>query len=207
MKEIYILGAGGFAKEIYFLITQIGGYVVKAFIDLKTSPDTMMPIGKTSIPVLGEEQLDDLKDICLAIGVGDPRLNKKITNRFGHRFEFPNLIHPAAIGDFSNIAMGQGNIICAGCNLTTEIELGSFNILNLSVIVGHDVVIGSNNVINPCACISGGVQIGDCNLIGVHATILQYKHIGNNSVVGAASLVMNNVGDGITVAGNPALKF
>ena len=40
MKEIYILGAGGFAKEVYGLILDIGNFSIEGFISclLYTSP-------------------------------------------------------------------------------------------------------------------------------------------------------------------------
>ncbi|HEY9261479.1 hexapeptide transferase, partial [Chitinophaga sp.] len=143
-------------------------------------------------------------ELALAIGVGDPKLIKKISDRLRSRFLFPNLIHPSVIGNFSDIKIGDGNIITANCVFTTSIKIGSFNLFNLATTVGHDVLIGNCNVINPAVNISGGVSIGSNNLIGVNATILQYKVIGSNSIVGACSLVTKNVDDNVTVMGVPA---
>jgi len=206
MKQIFILGAGGFSKEVFTLIKHIGDYDVKGFIDFETKPDII--IGNKAYKVYAENYLDDVgKDITLAVGVGDPKLIQKLVNKFRHTFQFPNLIHPSVIGNFDDISMGDGNIVTANCVFTTSIKIGSFNIFNLSTTVGHDVTIGDYNVINPAVNISGGVLIGNTNLIGVNATILQYKHIGSNSTVGASSLVTKDVEDDTVVAGIPAKKF
>lgn len=206
MKEIYILGSGGFAKEVYTLISDIGRYTTKGFIDIEAKEPVQ--IGDKHLPVFAESYLDRLNEKpALAIGVGDPKLIQKLATRFGDKYEFPNLIHPSVIGHFEAISMQKGNIVTANCVFTTSIIIGSFNIFNLCTTVGHDVVIGDHNVINPAVNISGGVIIGSTNLLGVNATILQYKKIGSNSVVGAASLVTKDIEDNVLVVGLPAVKL
>lgn len=203
MRPIYILGSGGFAKEVYFLIQSIGNYEVKAFIDIESKPS--ITIGRKNIDVIGESFLSSLSttDNYLAIGVGQPDLIHKLSSMHS-AFHFPNLIHPNVVGNFEDIGMGYGNIITANCIFTTSIRIGSYNIFNLSTTIGHDVVIGDCNVINPAVNISGGVEIGNRNLLGVNSTILQYKKIGNNTVVGASSLVNKDVAERTTVVGVPA---
>lgn len=206
MKKIYILGSGGFAKEVYSLISDIGGYAPEGFIDIEEKEPVQ--VGNEQLPVFAESYLDRLEERpALAIGVGDPRLIRKLTTRFGDKYEFPNLIHPSVIGHFKGISMQKGNIITANCVFTISITIGSFNIFNLCTTIGHDVVIGDHNVINPAVNISGGVTIGNANLLGVNATILQYKRIGNDSVIGASSLVTKDVEDNVLVVGLPAVKL
>lgn len=203
MKDIYILGAGGFAREVYFLISQIGQYNIRGFVDITAGPG--IKIGDQLVEVIGEDDLHELSGVSLAVGIGNPRIIKKLTDAFGERFDFPNLVHPNVVGDFKNISWGRGNIVTANCVFTTDIKVGSFNIFNLATTVGHDAEIGNCNVLNPCVAVSGFVKIGDTNLIGVKATILENKTIGSNSIVGAASLVLKNVPDNVTVVGVPAV--
>ncbi|HEY8938372.1 MAG TPA: acetyltransferase [Cyclobacteriaceae bacterium] len=203
IKKIAILGSGGFSKEVFFVIQEIGTYEFIGFIDLDKKEDVV--IGGTSYKVFAEKELSSIDDeFILAIGVGDPKLIKRMTDRLKDKYHFPNLIHPSVIGNFTDIEMGEGNIITANCIFTTSIKIGSFNVFNLATTVGHDVVIGNCNVLNPTVNVSGGVIIGDNNLIGVNATILQHKSIGSNSIVGASSLVTKNVEDNVTVIGTPA---
>ncbi len=206
MQQIFILGSGGFAKEVFALIKQIGSYEFSGFIDIDKKPDII--IGGKNYKVYAENYLENVdKDIRLVIGVGDPKLIEKLANKFRNKFKFPNLIHPSVIGNFDDISKGNGNVITQNCVFTTSIKIGSFNIFNLSTTVGHDVIIGNYNVINPAVNISGGVIIGNSNLIGVNATILQYKSVGNYSTVGASSLVTKDVEDNTIVTGIPAKKF
>jgi sugar O-acyltransferase (sialic acid O-acetyltransferase NeuD family) len=203
MKNIYILGAGGLAKEIYFLISQIGGYNIKAFVDVNTTSG--VKIGDQFIEVITEKELMKFQGSCLAMGIGNPKIVRKLKETFESHFEFPNLIHPSVIADFENISWGKGNIVTANCILTTNIKIGSFNIFNLATSIGHDVEMGDCNLLNPCVSVSGCVKIGNNNLMGVKATILENKTIGNNSIIGAASLVLKDVPDNVTVMGVPAV--
>ncbi|GEP89447.1 sugar O-acyltransferase, sialic acid O-acetyltransferase NeuD family [Chitinophaga terrae (ex Kim and Jung 2007)] len=206
MKKIAILGSGGFAKEVLFLIEEIGGYDIVAFVDVEEK-ESLVIAGK-SYQVISEKQLSELgNQVNLTIGIGDPKLIRKLADKFKGDFTFPNLVHPSVIGNFKDIILGEGNIITASCIFTTSITIGSFNVFNLGVTVGHDAIIGDCNVLNPMVNISGGVKIGNSNLIGVNATILQYKNVGNNSIVGAASLVTKNVDNDVTVVGVPAIKI
>ncbi|MET3875360.1 acetyltransferase [Chitinophaga sp. OAE865] len=202
MKNIYILGAGGLAKEVYFLIRQIGGYYIKGFVDIVAGAS--IKISGKEVPVLGEKDLPLIKGASLAIAIGNPAVIQKLATTLEADFDFPNLIHPNVVADFENIVLGRGNIINANCSLTTFITIGSFNIFNPGITIGHDVVIGNYNLLNPGVAISGFVKIGDTNLIGVKATVLENRTIGSNSIVGAASLVLKNVPDEVTVIGVPA---
>lgn len=203
-KAIYIVGSGGHAKEVYFLLKEIGQYELKGFVDLlKKEP---LQFSEREFRIITEEEflLKETPDTTmLAIGIGEPKVIKAIAKRF-NAFSFPNLIHPSVIYDKDNVKMGNGNIITAGVVLTTCINIGDMNVFNRLTTVGHDTIIGNYNVINPSACISGGVEIGSTNLIGAGATVLQYKKIGNNSVIGAAALVTKDVRDEIIVIGVPA---
>jgi sugar O-acyltransferase (sialic acid O-acetyltransferase NeuD family) len=202
LEDIFIIGAGGLAKEIHFLIRQIGGFNIRAFVDKAES--ISIKAGSTIVPVIGEDELNKFRGAYLALGIGDPELIRELADKFSGDFFFPNLIHPNVVADWKGIKIGIGNIICSGVNLTTDISIGNFNILNICCTIGHDTNIGNGNVINPCCNISGGINIGNGILVGTNATILQNKNIGDNSIIGASSLVIRNVAPETTVVGVPA---
>jgi len=207
MKQLYILGSGGFAKEVYALASQVGKFEVKGFVDIGGKKS--IKIGNVDLPVLNEEELLHISNdqIALVVGIGDPKIISKVTKRFAGKFEFPNIIHPNVVANWDDIKLGVGNVFTANVVLTTSIEIGSFNIFNLSCTVGHDSVIGDCNVLNPSVNISGGVIIGNQNLLGVNSTVLQYKTIGNQTTIGASSLVTKDVQDNTVVLGVPAKKM
>lgn len=203
MKNLYIIGAGGLALEVLFLIEEINKvkeqYAFGGFVDKEKGELNGFKVFDEDTFLNNNKE----KDTCIVFGIGDPSLIKKIHLKYNH-LHFPNLIHPNFVGDTKNIHLGKGNIITAGCVFTTNIKVGDFNLFNLNTTVGHDAHIGDINIINPSVSISGGVKIGNNNLIGVGSIILQYKTVGNDSIVGAASLVTKNVEDNVIVLGVPA---
>ena len=207
MKDIVIIGAGGLAREVAFLIDDINRDAPRWNV-LGFAEQDADRVGQT----IGKYQVycteDDLaaRNVAAVIGIGNPATIASVMRRLSPlpNLEFPNLIHPNVTGDMERINLGRGNIICAGNVLTTDITLGSFNLLNISCTVGHDTVIGDGCVINPGVNISGGVTMENSVLIGTGATILQYRRIGENSIVGAGAMVAKDVEPGSTVMGVPA---
>lgn len=190
MKDLYILGAGGHAKEVYFLADRIGKWNIKGMLDLKA--DKPIIIASKEIPVFPESILDKLncENVCLVIGIaGSVNILKKMVSSYCQKFEFPNLIDPSVVSCLENIEIGVGNVIAPNNTITTALKIGSYNVFNIGSIVHHDVIIGDYNIFGPSVNISGGVEIGDYNYFGVKSTVLQYLKIGNNNLIGAASLV------------------
>jgi sugar O-acyltransferase (sialic acid O-acetyltransferase NeuD family) len=212
MKDIYILGSGGFAKEVYFLIHDINlssespVFNFKGFIDKGNEADEIK-IGNKTLPIILEENFlnnDQYNSAHLAIGIGTPHILEKLFDKFSQKYSFPNLIHPNFVGHMETIETGVGNIITAGCIFTLDIKIGSFNIFNLNTTVGHDTVIGSFNVMNPGVNVSGGITLGNKNLIGTNATILQYLTVGDNSILGAGAVLSKNLESNLVAVGIPA---
>ncbi len=209
MKDIVIIGSGGFAKEVSFLIDDINKvqkqWNLLGYIDNKIGEYN----GRYQI-VKNDKWLENTQEkISAVFGIGDPGLIKKLSEKFiqNPNIDFPNLIHPGIIGDFERISFGKGNIVCAGNILTTDIQIGSFNIFNLNCTIGHDTVIGSYNIFNPTANISGGILIGEKNLVGTGAQILQYLKITSNVIIGAGSVVTKDIIESGVYVGIPAKKI
>jgi len=209
MENIYIIGVGGFAKEVLGLINDLNEvkprYNISGFVGMNETSNTVSIV--ETYPIIEERMfLNDAtkyRNACLAIGIGTPSILEKISKKFVD-FHFPNLVHPSVNGYFQSIKMGQGNIITAGCNITVDIQIGSFNIFNLNSTVGHDSKIEDFNVINPGSNISGGVSIGSGNLFGTNSTVLQNLSIGSKSVLGAGAVLTKNLGSNKLAIGIPA---
>jgi sugar O-acyltransferase (sialic acid O-acetyltransferase NeuD family) len=205
MKNIVIIGSGGFAKEVEFLIKNINRsgtiYNFLGYVENEVGMDK----------IVGNDDwlLNYDKQLFVAMGIGNPSLAKKLATKFAanKKLVFPNLIHPKAIGDWENIELGRGNIICAGNIFTTDIRIGSFNIFNLSCTLGHDAIIGDFNVFNPTVNLSGGINIGNGNLIGTGSQVLQYVNIRSHITVGAGAVVTKDLVEEGTYIGIPAKKY
>lgn len=206
MKDIVIIGSGGFAKEVAFLIEEINrvnntwnllGYI---------NQNIGVKNGKY-FTINNDDWLKSRKEkTYVAFGIGQPSLIKKIYKSLSQNKQliFPNLIHPNATGDWERIALGEGNIICASNNFTTDIKVGNCNVFNLDCTVGHDSEIGNYNVINPSVNISGGVVVNESSLIGTGATILQYLSIASNSIIGAGAILTKDITESGIYIGSPA---
>ncbi len=211
MKKIVIIGSGGFAKEVAFLIEDINKQKKEwdflGYIDKNEEIGTSR--GKYKV-FQHDEWLENIREeIYVVISIGDPSLIKKISEALqkNKNIKFPNLIHPNVIGDWDRINMGEGNIICTGTIFTTEITIGSFNIINLDCTVGHDTIIGDYNVFNPSVNISGDIIFGSESLVGTGAQIIDDKKIVSNVIIGAGSVVVKNIEESGVYVGIPAKKI
>lgn len=210
-KDIVIVGAGGMAKEVAFLLKDINKdkmiWNFLGFIDEMKSDD---PVIDNSCVIGNDDWLiKRRKKINVVYGLGSPSLIKKLhaIHKENKNIINPNLIHPTVLGDFKNIKMQVGNILCAGNIFTTDISIGSFNIFNLSCTFAHDSFIGNYNVFNPSTNISGCCKIDNCNLFGTGCKVLQNIEITKNVILGAGSVAYKNILESGTWVGVPAKKI
>lgn len=204
-KKIAIIGAGGQAKNISFLIEQIGEWDIVGFIDKDNSTKGEKIRG---YPILGDinTALEVYEEINIALALGNPLIIEKNIlelKSLDKKITFPNLIHPSAIIEQENTTLGEGNVINAGCAFTTETKIGNFNYFNRMTGTSHDTTIGDYCLFHTGAVVSGGSKIGNKVQIGTNATIIQYKNIGDNSIVGAGAVIIKDVEENTVVVGNP----
>lgn len=76
-KRLCIYGAGGFAKEVYWLALQCG-YVVDAFIDLHEGGSY------NGTPIKDESHFDSINHLAV-VAVGSPKVREKIVNQIINR--------------------------------------------------------------------------------------------------------------------------
>jgi len=213
MKEIIIIGAGGFGREIKCLIEDINdsnsstNYNILGFVD--DGIEKYTPI--QNLKVLGGiDYLNDLKvKPLLAFGIGDPKIKKRIFDTLKSNFIFPTIIHPSVSLSGYNINIGKGCVICKGTQLTCDIFISDFVTLNLSCTVGHDTKIEIFSSFMPSVNISGEVVIKKGVYVGTGAKIINQVEIGENTIIGAGAVVSKSLPNDCTAVGIPAkpIKF
>ena len=203
MKDIVIVGASGFAKEIKWIVDRINDkeltYNFVGYIDNI----------KNDFVVGNDSYLDCYaNELAVVIAISNPVIRKKLAERYKrnkHLF-FPNIVEPSVLMSDS-VSMGMGNIICAGSIMTVDISVSDFCIFNLDCTVGHGTVIDNFVTVNPSVNISGNVMVSEGTSIGTGAQILQGLKLGKNSVVGAGAVVIEGIPDNCVAVGVPAKKI
>jgi sugar O-acyltransferase (sialic acid O-acetyltransferase NeuD family) len=206
VKNLLIIGARGFGRDIYYLATQCNGYQrdykIKGFLDDKK--DALESFNSYP-PIIDSVESYIIKDDDVFIcALGDVQFKKKyitiILNKGG---EFINLVHPLAIVS-TNVTFGKGCVVCACASIGADTNIGDFTLIQNGAIVGHDVTIGNWSRLDCYVVVVGGVKIG--REVSIHtASIINHNvTVNNNSCVGAGSFVIRNVKEGTTVFGNPA---
>jgi len=99
MKELIVIGASGFGKEVVWLANR-AGRVVKGFLDDTPEKQGTTVFGK---PVLGIiEDYAEHKDCDFIIALGSPTGRKYIADKLGNEVKYATLIDPSAIIDLIN---------------------------------------------------------------------------------------------------------
>lgn len=202
-NKVFILGAGGFGREILNIFIDLGRIDdVLGFMEENCQRKGQLVNGK---PVYDISKLEeyDVNEIKLVCAIGTPVRRRLIENTKELGFKYETVVHPSVIMS-PWVEFGEGCIVCAGNILTNQIIMGDFSILNLACTIGHDVVIGEYTTLSPGAHISGKVTIGNECFIGTGAVTVEKLEIGNNTFIGAGSVVSKNIPDNVLALGIPA---
>lgn len=206
MKELIIIGARGFGREVYSLAKQSVGYnenfIIKGFLDSKS--DALDGFDGYP-PILGSvEDYKILENDVFICALGSVKWKKYYVDMILLRkASFINLIHKSVIFR-ANVKIGLGCIVCEHCILSNDVFIDSFVTLHPYSNLGHDTFVGKY-VHMGAYCFTGGFsEIKEEATLYVRSTILAKIMIGSRAIVGAGSLVIRNVKEGVTVVGNPA---
>jgi len=205
MKDLIVVGGGGFAKEIIWLAKDCGR-TVKGILD-----DDPNMLGKTvgTIKVVGEvNNWLDFNECEFVIAIGSPRTRYSVLNKMYKLGtpKFTTLIHPSV--KMSNCSViGEGAIICAGTILTVEIQIGVHCILNLNVTLGHESILEDFVTVAPMVAISGNVHAECFVEIGTGAVLRQGLRLCRGSMLGMGGVLTKNIPEFLIFAGNPAKKL
>lgn len=209
MKDLYIIGAGGFGREVAWIVERINSikptWNLKGFIDDK---ETLWGSTEGEYHVFGGcEYLSALEDVYAVCAVGSSNVRKKIIEKLKDTsVKFATLVDPSVL--YSNsVKIGEGAIVCAGTIITVDVNIGDHVIVNLDCTIGHDAVIDDFVTIYPSVNVSGNVLIGECSELGTGTQIIQGKKVISNTIIGAGAIVVKDCLESGTYVGSPAKKI
>lgn len=213
MREaiIAIYGAGGFGREVAWLVDTIAssGKEIKVVCFIDDNPKITGVI-INNIEVLSLDLAAKKYPQCSVVsGIGVPKLRERTMTKVSDSgLHSMSLIHPRT--EMSKwVTIGEGVVICAGNILTTNIILGKHVQLNLNCTVGHDVIMSDYATLAPGVHISGYVNIGKRVYIGTGAVVINGTKnapiiIGDDVIIGAGACVTRSIPTGETWVGVPA---
>jgi sugar O-acyltransferase (sialic acid O-acetyltransferase NeuD family) len=212
MKNLVIVGNGGLAKEVTFLVEEVNRVAptwrLQGFV---AGQPEMVGRNHLDYPILGtdawlEQQSENL---AVVVAIGNPAALRAIHTRLRQNPQrvFPNLVHPQVVGDWRRIQMEEGNIVLNAASFTTAIRMKSLNLINPGCTIAHDCELGSYNVICPGANLLGNVCLENEIYVGAGVQIRQGLRVCSQAVLGAGAVVVQNITEAGTYVGVPARKL
>lgn len=210
MKDLIIVGASGFGREIVQYIEDINSS--------GTEPRWNI-VGFIDDNPLALEGLDHGYRIIDNIANHSPRLNtyyvcaialpevkrRLVTMLKDKGAKFATIIHPTArISRYAKL--GEGCVFTPNSNVNTDAEIGNF-VSVLASGIGHDAKIGDFATLSGHVWINGHVSVGEDVYMGCGSMVAPAKKIGKGAFVGIGSVVITNVREKTKVFGNPAKKI
>ena len=196
MKQIYIVGAGGFGREVFDWMMETldleEEYSFAGFLDDNLQHwmgfQFKLVVSKISDYKVGEND-------CLICGIGNPSLKKEICQLLIEKGgKFISLVHPSArLGRGSKI--GNGSVVCPNVVITCDVEVGNFVMINLSTTLGHDSI-GDWSTLSYCDV--GFVEVGESVFMGSCAKLFHLKPLAHR-YYWSGSVVIRDVASATSV--------
>lgn len=206
MQDVYIIGAGGFAREIYELLIKPINELSPTYNVLGFLDDNLNALdGKhCDIGVVGTIKDWEVKENQrFVMGIAKPAIKEKLAKVMLNKGAiFVNVIHPW-VKVVPGSKVGMGMVAYPGATIGPDVVVGDFVTL-LYTGLGHDCQVGDYCTISSYCGINGYVKLGKRVFVGSHASILPGVTVGDDGYVGLGSVVIRKVKSGVKVFGNPA---
>lgn len=204
-KRLWIIGAGGFGREVHDWACDVyrvePKWAIAGFLDdnlnaLRDRPCALQVVGRIEIDHFGP---DDLAVVAIA----DPVAREALVSRLGERVRYETLVHPTVIIG-SHSPLGAGCILCPRVTITTNVKIGEHVHLNLHSTVGHDAKVEPFCTLSDHVDICGNVSLGRGGFFGSHASVTPHLSVGPYAKLGAGSVALQDLPAGMIAVGVPA---
>lgn len=200
MEKLILIGAGGYAKSVLDSVDYFN-YEIEGFID--EFSDKKEHLG---FPILARslEEIENPDKYVYFIAIGNNKSRKSWFDRLQKKkLRLINVVDRSAIVS-SGAAIGTGCFVGKMAIINSKAVVGDNCIINTKALIEHGCVLSDHVNMSTNTVINGDVKIGMGSFIGSCSVTIGQLRVGSWSTVGAGAVVINNVADGITVAGVPA---
>jgi len=207
-KNLYIIGAGDFGREMESLLEmiprnrrdwEIAGYLDDNLDALKGLSSDYEILNRIDEHPFSEDDL-------VVLTVVKPKVKEEIYNRLKNKVKFYTYVFPNVVV-FKYSHIGEGSIIVSNCVISNNVSLGKCVIINQGSQIGHDTSIGDFSSLMSSVDLGGRCQIGQRVYCGTGVVIIPGRKIGDDARIGAGSVVIQNIKDNSSVFGNPAKRI
>ena len=208
MKDLIIIGASGFGREVAWLLERINKvsptWNLLGFIDDNPEIQNKEINGYRVLGTIND--INKYPNVYFVCAVGSSKIREKIVSKMkmiNPDVLFGTVIDPT-VERSDYVSIGEGTIICAHTIITTNISIGNHVIINLDCTIGHDAVLEDFVTLYPSVNVSGMTNIGYGVELGTGMQIIQGKTVGEYSIVGAGAVVVRDIPSNCTAVGSPA---
>lgn len=210
---LFVLGAGGFAKEVALAVASTGDKIDGYLSDDPKQTGEKLVFGKCLGSIEAAAQVYSGERHSFVPGIGNPTVRRELVNRALRMGWEPITIFDKDsltswdIANKAHFDFGMGSVFCRGTSVTVDIRVGNYVNVNLNCTLGHDCILEDYVNLSPSVNVSGYVHIEEDVDIGTGAVILPHVRIGKGAIIGAGAVVNKDVPAGEVWVGIPARKI
>jgi sugar O-acyltransferase (sialic acid O-acetyltransferase NeuD family) len=204
-KDLLIIGAGGFGRELELWLKLIPEAVrdfkIVGYLDDNLNALNGFP---SKYKIIGTIDNYNFKETDYAvISISEPLIKENVFKRLENRVKLYTFIASSAIiEDIDNI--GEGSVICPNTIISVNTVVGKCVTVNCGTQLGHDSKIGNFSSFMASVMIGGGVIISDRVYFGSQSTLVPGKKVCSDAKISAGSIVIANLNKPGVYFGNPA---
>ena len=193
---IYILGDGGFAKELKaYYDSTIESYNYKINLIPKKE---MKKFNLTFNPKIMNHHV--------ILGSGKCDIKDKMLDQFKHT-DTANFVRFVSKRASVYGKIHDGSVIAPGAVIAPNSVIGRHVLINYNATIGHDTIIGDLSTVSPNASIGGKCIVGSKVYVGSGAQIRENLTIVDNVTIGMGAVVTKDLTEPGTYLGVPARRM